>query len=258
MATAPRSPTILRPSPDHELRGRRGHWCRDVRRPDNSGGPPARRVGRRRVRAEGVGCRRVRTGESGVLRTSEYPPADDDSATAWRNRVPWLSAAAVVLVVVTVVVVGITVRGRTSHDSSGTPTASSSQAAPPSSTAFSDSMIAGDASKFVGDITIPDGTRVRVNEEFDKVWALANVGKVDWHNRFLARMDPTADGDGCQTPDRVPIGDTPPGEQVMIRVRVTAPSRPGKCWVSWKMVDENGQEYFPTRRPVYFMVTVTA
>ena len=39
---------------------------------------------------------------------------------------------------------------------------------------------------------------------------------------------------------------------------VTAPSRPGKCWVSWKMVDENGQEYFPTRRPVYFMVTVTA
>ncbi|MGC4817003.1 NBR1-Ig-like domain-containing protein [Micromonospora sp. DT63] len=196
--------------------------------------------------------------EQGVVQVVEYPRAEDGVAARRRRRLPWLNAAAVVLVVAVAAVLGVTVRGRSDPDGPGTPTASPSPVASPTTTAFSDSLIPGDSSRFVGDVTIPDGTQVKVNAQFDKVWALANVGKVDWHNRYLARMDPTADGAGCRTPDRVQIGDTPPGEQVMIRVRVTAPSRPGKCWVSWKMVDEAGREYFPTRRPVYFMVTVTA
>ncbi|WP_406070549.1 NBR1-Ig-like domain-containing protein [Micromonospora sp. NBC_01638] len=190
--------------------------------------------------------------DQGALRATEYPQAEDEATGARGHRLPWLAAAATVVVVATVAVVGVAVRGRSSPDGSHALTAS------PSSTAFSDSLIPGDASKFVGDITVPDGSQVKVNESFDKVWALANVGTVDWHNRYLARTSPTADIGGCQTPDRVPIGDTAPGEQVMIRVRVTAPNRPGKCWVSWKMVDEHGQAYFPTRRPVYFMVTVVA
>ncbi|MGW5577568.1 NBR1-Ig-like domain-containing protein [Micromonospora chokoriensis] len=194
----------------------------------------------------------------GDLRVAEYPPVEED-AGARRSRSPWLAAAAVVMVVAVIAVVGVTVRDLSSRDGGGTPAASASSASSSASaSAFSDSLIAGDSSKFVADVTIPDGTRVKVNTQFVKVWALANVGKVVWHNRYLARTNPTADADGCQVPDRVAIGDTPPGEQVMISVPVTAPSSPGKCWVSWKMVDENGQEFFPTRRPVYFMVTVTA
>ncbi|MGC4879046.1 NBR1-Ig-like domain-containing protein [Micromonospora sp. DT43] len=199
--------------------------------------------------------------DQGALPTVEYPQAEDDVESARRGRLPWLNAAAVVLVVAMVAVLAVAVRSWSSPAGSDTPSAAPSVAAPSSAaspSAFSDSLIPGDASKFVADVTIPDGTQVKLNAQFDKVWALANVGKVDWHNRFLARMDPAADGAGCRTPDRVPIGDTPPGEQVMIRVRVTAPSRPGKCWVSWKMVDETGREYFPTRRPVYFMVNVVA
>ncbi|MGW3786604.1 NBR1-Ig-like domain-containing protein [Micromonospora chokoriensis] len=209
---------------------------------------------------------RVVTGNGGSaadhgsdLRVVEYPHVEEE-AGARRSRSPWLAAAAVVMVVAVIAVLGVTLRDWSSPDRSGTPVASASSAASPSpsSSAFSDSLIAGDSSKFVADVTIPDGTRVKVNSQFVKVWALANVGKVVWHNRYLARTNPTADADGCQVPDRVAIGDTPPGEQVMISVPVTAPSSPGKCWVSWKMVDENGQEFFPTRRPVYFMVTVTA
>ncbi|MGW5558137.1 NBR1-Ig-like domain-containing protein [Micromonospora sp. NPDC003944] len=190
--------------------------------------------------------------EQGVRPTPGSPQSDEEVVGARRHRLPSLAAAAVVLVVAMVAVLGVIVRGRSSQGDSGAVAASTSPSA------FSDSLIAGDSSKFVADVTIPDGTRVRVNSQFVKVWALKNVGKVAWHNRFLARTNPTADADGCQVPDRVAIGDTPPDEQVMISVEVTAPSRPGKCWVSWKMVDENGQEYFPTRRPVYFMVTVTA
>ncbi|GIF69764.1 hypothetical protein Ais01nite_77990 [Asanoa ishikariensis] len=188
--------------------------------------------------------------------TEELEPEDQHPQVreARRHRWWWLAAATAVAVAA---VVGVTFHPWSS------PRGSSAAVAPPSSpspssTPFSDSLIPGDSSKFVGDVTIPDGTKVKANSQFMKVWALANVGKVDWHNRFLARINPTADADGCQTPDRVQIGDTPPGDQVMISVPVTAPSRPGKCWVSWKMVDANGQEYFPTRRPVYFMVTVTA
>ncbi|MCZ7375155.1 NBR1-Ig-like domain-containing protein [Micromonospora sp. WMMC250] len=195
------------------------------------------------------------------LRVAGYPPVEED-AGARRSRSPWLAAAAVVMVVAVIAVLGVTLRDLSSRDGEDTPAApassGSSPSPSPSSSAFSDSLIAGDSSKFVADVTIPDGTRVKVNSQFVKVWALANVGKVVWHNRYLARTNPTADADGCQVPDRVAIGDTPPGEQVMISVPVTAPSSPGKCWVSWKMVDENGQEFFPTRRPVYFMVTVTA
>ncbi|MFG1833924.1 NBR1-Ig-like domain-containing protein [Micromonospora chersina] len=188
-----------------------------------------------------------------ALRVAEHLPAvRDDEAGARRQPLPWLAAAATVVVVALVAALGFTVRGRSSPGGSG------AVAASPSPPPFSDALIPGDSSKFVADVTIPDGTQVKLNARFEKVWALKNVGSVDWHNRFLARINPSADDDDCQTPDRVAIGDTPPGEQVMISVVVTAPSRPGKCWVSWKMVDEHGQEFFPTRRPVYFMVTVTA
>ncbi|MBM7491921.1 hypothetical protein JOD64_003143 [Micromonospora luteifusca] len=186
-----------------------------------------------------------------ALRGADDPQAVEDKATgARRRRSPWLAAAAVLVVVAAAL--GVIVRNLSSPDGSSAAKAS------PTSTPFSDSMIPGDSSKFVVDATIPDGTRVPVNSTFVKVWTLANVGKVDWHNRFLARTNPTADADGCRMPDRVPVGDTPPGEQVNISVQVTAPNHPGKCWVSWKMVDEHGQEFFPSRRPVYFLVNVTA
>jgi hypothetical protein len=189
-------------------------------------------------------------------RAAEHPPAaGPDELAGARRRLPTLATAAAVVVALAAVL-GFTVRGWSAPDGPGAAAASPSPSLSPS--AFSDASIPGDASRFVADVTIPDGTRVKVNARFVKVWAIANVGKVGWHNRFLARMNPTGDEDGCRVPDRVPIGDTPPGEQVMISVPVTAPSRPGKCWVSWKMVDEHGRPFFPSRRPVYFMVTVTA
>jgi hypothetical protein len=180
---------------------------------------------------------------------------DDEADGARRRRLPWLAAAAAVVAIITVL--GVIVRVRSSPDGSGAGAAPLSPAGSPSAGAWSDALIPGDSSRFVADVTIPDGTRVKVNTHFVKVWALANVGSVVWHNRYLAPTNPT-DDDGCRVPDRVTIGDTPPGEQVMISVPVTAPTRPGKCWVSWKMVDEHGQPYFPSRRPVYFMVTVIA
>lgn len=116
--------------------------------------------------------------------------------------------------------------------------------------------IPGDASMFVADVTIPDGTVVKANTSFVKVWALANSGSIAWRGRWLVPEHPSGPDDSCRVPERVAIGDTLPGEQVMISARVTTTNRPGQCWVSWKMVDEQGQLYFPSRRPLVFLVNV--
>jgi hypothetical protein len=176
--------------------------------------------------------------------------APDLIAGARRHWWRWLAAVAVVVAIVAAL--GLITRGRAKEN----PSAGAPSSAPPSGS--SDALVPGDASRFVGDVTIPDGTRVKVNAHFVKVWAIANAGSVAWHHRFLAPTQPTGDDDGCRVPSRVAIGDTLPGEQVMISVPVTAPSRPARCWVSWKMVDEHGRAYFPSRRPVYFLVNVTA
>jgi hypothetical protein len=118
--------------------------------------------------------------------------------------------------------------------------------------------VSGDRSRFIADATIPDGTSVKTNETFVKVWEIQNSGTVPWYGRYLQREDlPPAPG-SCRTPDRVPIGNTLPNERVKISVTVTAPDRPGSCMVKWKMVDEQGRLFFPSSRPVYFLVTVVA
>ena len=181
---------------------------------------------------------------SRALEVAAPRPVPSIVTVARRRWWPWLAAATAVAIVAAL---SLTSRGRAREESG---------AAPAPSAASSDALIPGDASRFVGDVTIPDGTRVKVKAHFVKVWAIANVGTVGWHHRFLAPAQPSGDTDGCQVPSRVEIGDTLPGEQVMISVPVVAPSRPARCWVSWKMVDENGQAYFPSRRPVYFLVNV--
>ncbi|WP_134732582.1 NBR1-Ig-like domain-containing protein [Amycolatopsis nivea] len=118
--------------------------------------------------------------------------------------------------------------------------------------------VAGDNSKFVGDVTVPDGTVIHVGETVQKVWELQNTGSVAWHQRYLQRMDLPPSPGSCRTPDRVLIGDTPPGDHVMVSVPLTASPAPGRCWIGWKMVDANGKEFFSTRRPVYVLVTVVS
>ncbi|MFI5606283.1 NBR1-Ig-like domain-containing protein [Amycolatopsis sp. NPDC051903] len=116
--------------------------------------------------------------------------------------------------------------------------------------------IPGDNTKFIADVTVPDGTPVRAGVTVQKVWEIENAGSVGWHERYLQRMDsPPAPGT-CRTPDRVLIGDTAPGEHVMVSVPVTASDTPGRCWIGWKMVDAAGTEFFATRRPVYVLITV--
>ncbi|MEU7744950.1 NBR1-Ig-like domain-containing protein [Nonomuraea sp. NPDC049158] len=114
----------------------------------------------------------------------------------------------------------------------------------------------GDAVVFIEDVTLPDCTRVRTGKTVTKIWRLKNAGTVPWKGYSLRRLDVTQQADQCQTIAHVPIKDTPPGEMVDIETVVTTPSKPGLCYVRFKMVDASGTVLFPGSRPVNFQIIV--
>ncbi|HJQ48517.1 MAG TPA: NBR1-Ig-like domain-containing protein [Amycolatopsis sp.] len=113
-----------------------------------------------------------------------------------------------------------------------------------------------DASVLVRDVSIPDGTEVEVSSRFVKTWEFRNAGAVPWVGRYLKRENSFHSPDTCETPDRVPILPTQPGQTVLVSVDVQAPPQPGWCQVRWKMVDENDQVLLPEARAAFFLVEV--
>lgn len=116
--------------------------------------------------------------------------------------------------------------------------------------------IPGDASTFIADITVPDGTVMAPYQQFDKTWRIRNSGTVPWIGRWLARRgSPT--GHGVPTsPYRVRIPDTQPGEEVDITVPVQAQPLAGASQAHWKMVDDAGWEYFPDRYSMGLVLSI--
>ena len=113
-----------------------------------------------------------------------------------------------------------------------------------------------DAAAFIADITLPDCTRVGAGRTVTKIWRIKNAGKVPWRGYSLHRLDVPQAADQCQTISDVPIQDTPPGKMVDIRTDITAPRKPGLCYVRFKMVDAAGKVAFPGSRPVNFQIIV--
>jgi hypothetical protein len=173
------------------------------------------------------------------------PPAATENrpSRATRRRGVWIAIGTVLPLVLVVPLAMTVLRGRNQGPS----------ATPPPATG---TLVPGDTSQFVADITIPDGTTVKVGQRFTKVWEIKDSGTVAWHGRYLRRANLPADNGACVTPPEVPVPDTAPGTDVMVSVPVVAPTSPGTCWAGWKMVDDRGNYLFPGSRPVYFVVTV--
>src|SRR5262249_39160210 len=130
-------------------------------------------------------------------------------------------------------------------------------ATPTPTTVASGPLVPGDNATFVADLTIPDGTTVDVGQRFVKTWKIRNSGTVPWHHRYEQRQG-LRQGKGLWwTPDRVPVPDTLPGADTIIRVTVVAPDLPGSCRVDWKMTDSQDRLFFPNLTDgIYFVVNV--
>lgn len=115
---------------------------------------------------------------------------------------------------------------------------------------------AGDRSRFIRDVTIPDGTIMASGERFEKVWEIQNAGSVPWRERQLRRIG-TCSGAGRLTSDPfTAIPTTRPGQLCLVRMWLIAPSQPGSYYAAWKMVDAGGREYLPKHSPLFVAVDV--
>ena len=114
----------------------------------------------------------------------------------------------------------------------------------------------GDRSRFIRDVTIPDGSTVFVNEEFVKSWEIQNIGSVPWEGRFLTRQGPANHPRRLITPPQVSIPTTMPGQSCIVSTPVRAPSTPGSRDAHWKMTDADGRLLLPNQGEVFISVDV--
>jgi len=164
----------------------------------------------------------------------------------------WLVAPLVVLIAAAAVLgfrLGDDEEPRQAHARSGS-------AGEADTVALTEPVHPGDDSALAADLGIQDGAVVAPNQQFTRTFELLNAGSVHWKDRFLQRMENATGPRFCDTPPRVEIPDTAPGDTVKVPVTARAAQEPTTCKVRWKMVDENGRQLLPEKRPVYFMVHV--
>lgn len=114
-------------------------------------------------------------------------------------------------------------------------------------------LLTFDDSIFVADVTIPDGTIVEPNQEFEKVWEIKNNGIIIWENRFLKEVNRSYLIPHSRL---VEIPRALPGEITRIIVKFTAPKYPGSYRSYWKMVNANGQYCFSWKKGIWCEITV--
>lgn len=112
----------------------------------------------------------------------------------------------------------------------------------------------GDSSRFLRDVTILDGSSVKRNVQFKKIWEIMNTGSVPWRGRSLVLVGASDGAGSLHSPDRIPIPDTEPGHSCQIRVILRAPSKLCSCRAEYKMVDSKGQHVFPNQEPLFVEV----
>lgn len=113
-----------------------------------------------------------------------------------------------------------------------------------------------DESWFV-DETIPDGTIMPPGHHFVKTWTIVNTGKVPWQGRYLQRAGASSGVGLITTPIQVAVPPTSPGERVVLEVPCVAQYVEGTSRAHFKMADEAGRLYFPTRYDVGLVVQIT-
>jgi hypothetical protein len=91
---------------------------------------------------------------------------------------------------------------------------------------------------FIKDVSVPDGTTFKPDQDFTKTWRLKNIGTCTWTRDYDLVF---VSGDRM-TGDKVTAlkGSVKPGETVDISIELTAPQDPGKYTGYWALRDASG------------------
>jgi hypothetical protein len=93
----------------------------------------------------------------------------------------------------------------------------------------------GDCMQFIADLTIPDGLRVELGQELEKVWRVANCGQSTWDGYRAVRVR------GDFGPASFEVPRTPPGAELDLRVRLQAPTELGEHQATYRLEGPGGQ-----------------
>ncbi|MBN1810234.1 MAG: HEAT repeat domain-containing protein [Anaerolineae bacterium] len=85
---------------------------------------------------------------------------------------------------------------------------------------------------FEGDVTIPDGTQIKVGQTFVKTWRIRNTGTCDWDASYRLVF---VDGEQMSGVDSVAVPETPAGEVASVSVDLVAPLEGGTHRGYWRM-----------------------
>lgn len=96
------------------------------------------------------------------------------------------------------------------------------------------------SSRFVEDVTIPDGTQIEAGAKFEKVWKIRNDGEVAWPAGVkLIFMRGQLMGDA-----EIKIeNEVAPGESTEVRLAATAPQRPGRAVSVYRLFSPEGFKF---------------
>ena len=98
-------------------------------------------------------------------------------------------------------------------------------------------------SKFVADVTIPDGTVMKPYEKFTKIWRIQNTGTCTWDQGFGLTIwsGPSMGSNPIYFSNNdQKIG---PGGVVDLSVEMHAPSQTGEYVAHWTMIDDKGTTF---------------
>lgn len=97
-----------------------------------------------------------------------------------------------------------------------------------------------DNSKFLQDVTIPDGTLLAPGQVFEKTWAFQNTGRCTWKQGYTIGW---VSGDVLGGVTRPLPEVVPPNGAVNATVRLTAPFKPGTYKGVWRLFNSKGEPF---------------
>ncbi len=109
------------------------------------------------------------------------------------------------------------------------------------STVTTTAIAACPSSKYLADVTVSDGTKVKNKEQFKKTWKVSNDNACDWPADTALVF---VSGERMGTPDTVKVGKVAPGAEVEVSVDLTAPEQYGNYTGLWQL--RSGQSNFGT------------
>jgi hypothetical protein len=95
-------------------------------------------------------------------------------------------------------------------------------------------------STFISDVTIPDGKKMVVNQEFTKTWRVQNTGSCAWTTSFKLAFSygEAMGGQSVALTDTVQVG-----QQVDLSVKLKVPNKTGKLTGVWVLLDGSGEHF---------------